>query len=328
MNHGQFYKAADLVAAVHKDAGGIFAGFRAAHAFGRFYAGNFTATPAAKTLSRAAHFQGEAIPVTARLSGASGDPKVKPTNVVAMATKFLLPNGTFTDLIGITLPCFFARSPEEFLAFTQAHTPDPATGQPNVDKLKAFAAAVPNGGRFLILMSKQQAPVSFAQISYRPLHAFRFVNASGVARWARYHWEPEAGIATQPLEELAKQPGEYLYQEFEKRLLARPVAFRMELELAQEGDPIDDPSALWPAGRERVVVGRLEIVRPIGKDELGDLPMMHDPTLVTDGIEVSPEDQIIAARRGAYMVSLAERTGGWQREVQVNAASHEVSGKK
>ena len=157
MNHGQFYKAADLVAAVHRDAGGIFAGFRAAHAYGRFYAGTFTATPAAKTLSRAAHFQGDAIPVTARFSGASGDPKVKPTNVVAMATKFLLPNGTFTDLIGITLPCFFARSPEEFLAFTHAHTPDPATGQADVNKLKAFAAAVPNGGRFLILMSKQQS---------------------------------------------------------------------------------------------------------------------------------------------------------------------------
>jgi len=41
--------------------------------------------------------------------------------------------------------------------------------------------------------------------------------------------------------------------------------------------------------------------------------MMHDPTAVTDGIEISPDDQIIAARRGAYLVSLAQRTGGWQR---------------
>jgi len=40
--------------------------------------------------------------------------------------------------------------------------------------------------------------------------------------------------------------------------------------------------------------------------------MMHDPTAVTDGIEISPDDQIIAARRGAYLVSVAERTGGWQ----------------
>ena len=114
MNHGQFYKADALVAAVHRDAGGIFAGFRAAHAYGRIYAGTFVATPVAKTLSRAAHFQGTRVPVTTRLSGASGDPTKEPSNVVAMATKFYLPDGTVTDLIGITLPAFFARTPEEF----------------------------------------------------------------------------------------------------------------------------------------------------------------------------------------------------------------------
>lgn len=41
--------------------------------------------------------------------------------------------------------------------------------------------------------------------------------------------------------------------------------------------------------------------------------MMHDPTLVTDGIAISPDDAIIAARRGAYLLSAAERMGGWQR---------------
>src|SRR5215467_12219337 len=152
MNHGQFYKADQLVAAVHRDAGGIFAGFRAAHAYGRIYAGTFTATPVAKTLSRAAHFEGTPVPVTARLSGASGDPRTPPSNVVAMATKFYLPDGTVTDLIGITLPAFFARTPEEFIAFAEAHTADPKTGQPNLAKLKAFAATHPNGARFLLLM--------------------------------------------------------------------------------------------------------------------------------------------------------------------------------
>ena len=153
MNHGQFYKADELVAAVHRDSGGTFAGFRAAHAFGRIYAGTFTATPAAKTLSRAAHFQGTPVPVTARLSGASGDPHKKPANIVAMATKFYLPNGTVSDLIGITMPAFFARTTQEFLAFTDAALPDPATGQPDLDKIKAFAQAHPSGGRVLQLLA-------------------------------------------------------------------------------------------------------------------------------------------------------------------------------
>src|SRR6266481_3667860 len=94
MNHGQFYKADQLVEAVHKNAGGIFPGFRAAHAFGRIYTGTFTPTAVAKTLSRAAHFQGMPVPVTARLSGVSGDPSQKPANIAAMATKFYLPDGT------------------------------------------------------------------------------------------------------------------------------------------------------------------------------------------------------------------------------------------
>jgi catalase len=217
------------------------------------------------------------------------------------------------------MPAFFARTLEEFLAFADAKAPDPASGQPDLEKLKAFMAAHTNGGRVLQLLQHQPAVVSFAQVSYRPLHTYYFVNAAGAGRWARYHWEPEAGVAGQPLEELEKQPYAYLYEELE-RLHRGPVAFRLELELAQEGDPVDDPSAMWPDGRARVV-GRLELVRPITGEETGDPRMMHDPTAVTDGIEVSPDDQIIAGRRGAYLVSVAERTGGWQRRGKLAAPS-------
>jgi len=313
MNHGPFYKADQLVASVHRAEGGVFPGFRAAHAYGRIYAGTFTATPLARTLSRAAHFQGTPVRVTARLSGSSGDPNRKPSNIVAMATKFYLPDGTTTDLIAITLPAFFARTPEEFLEFAEAKTVDPKTGEPDFAKLKAFAVAHPNAARVLQLLKSQPALVSFAQVSYRPLHTFSFVNAAGEGRWARYHWEPEAGVAGQPIEDLEKQPQDYLYDEFERRLRAGPVAFRLELQLAKAGDPVDDPSAFWPDDRERVVAGRLELLRPITEAEIGDPVMLHDPTAVTDGIEVSPGDQIIAVRRGAYAVSVAERTGGWQR---------------
>src|SRR5262245_59594260 len=103
MNHGPFHLSDQLVAAVHRNEGGVFPGCRAAHARGRIYAGTFTATPAAQTISRAAHFQGRPVPVTARISGKAGNPADKPTNIVAMATKFYLSDGTVTDLIGITL---------------------------------------------------------------------------------------------------------------------------------------------------------------------------------------------------------------------------------
>jgi catalase len=321
VNHGQFDQTPQLVAGIHRAQGAIFEGFRAAHAFGRIYAGTFTATPVAKTLSRAAHFQGTPVPVTARLSGTSGDPKKKASNIVAMATKFYLPNGTVTDLIAITaLPAFFARTPNEFREFTEALTPDPATGQRDPAKIQAFLASHPNAAKVFHVVQGQPALVSFAQASYRPLHAYKFENAAGTGFWARYHWEPEAGVAGQPPEDLAKQPHDYLYEEIEGRLRVGPVAFRLELQLAQDGDPVDDPSAIWPDDRERVVVGRLELFRPITEAEIGDPVMMHDPTAVTDGIEISPDDQIIAVRRGAYLVSVAERTGGWQRRAKFPAA--------
>jgi catalase len=157
-------------------------GFRAAHAFGRIYAGTFTATPAAKTLSRAAHFQGEPVPVTARLSGASGNPTEKPANIVAMATKFYLPDGTITDMIAITLPAFVVETPEDFLGFVASRAPDPATGKPDMEKAMAFLKTRPNTARVVQLLQSQPAPVSLAQTSFRPLHTFRFVNAAGEGR--------------------------------------------------------------------------------------------------------------------------------------------------
>jgi catalase len=153
--------------------------------------------------------------------------------------------------------------------------------------------------------------LSFAQTAFHALHAFRFVNAAGDVQYARYHWEPEAGIAGQTRDELLQRPPNYLFEELEERLRKDPVAHRLVLELAEEGDPTDDPSAPWPEGRRRVTIGLLEITRTTTIEEIGDLIMMHDPTRVTDGIELSM-DPVLAARRGIYEVSVAHRTGGWK----------------
>jgi catalase len=234
-----------------------------------------------------------------------------------MATKFYLPDGTVTDLIGITLPAFFAGTPEEFFGFEEARAVDPKTGKPDMAKLTAYLATHPNAARVVHVLQTQAAPMSLAKTSFRALHSYRFVNAADEARWARYHWEPEAGVAGQPVEELVKKPHDYLFDEFETRLQQGAVAFTLDLQLAKEGDPVGDPSVPWPDDRERVTVGRLELTGPITLEEIGDPVMMHDPTRVTDGIEVSPDDQIIALRRGAYMLSVAQRTGGWQKRSPV-----------
>ena len=173
----------------------------------------------------------------------------------------------------------------------------------------AFAVSHPNGGRVLQMLLSKPALVSFAQVSYRPLHTFRFVNADGVGRWARYHWEPEAGVAGQPLEELAKQPHDYLYEEIEGRLRAGPVAFRMELQLAQDGDPVDDPSAMWPDGRERVVVDDDACA---ARDQLG---------MKLEGVLAVLEDVTRADRLGRQ---LARAPRGHEADTGLDLAVHQT----
>ena len=203
------------------------------------------------------------------------------------------------------------RTPDEVLEGLKILKPDPATGKPDEKRVMQYLATRPWIANAFKIAKNLPYPVSFAQTVFHAIHAFRFVNAADEAQYARYHWEPEAGEAGQTLEELQKQPPSYLFEELEARLRKAPVVFNLVLQLAEEGDPTDDPTAPWPEDRPRVPIGRLELVRPTTVEEIGDPVMLHDPTRLTDGIEPS-DDPVLAVRRGVYEVSVAHRTGGWK----------------
>lgn len=316
MSQVEFYRSNELVELLHQDLGGNHPGYRAVHAQGRIYAGTFTATPAGKQLTRAAHFQAESVPATVRFSpSVSGDPMALAGNITAMSTKFYLPDGQVTDLVAVNIPVFLARTPDEMIEFLTSFRPDPATGKPDSAKVQTFLTSHPAALRAYEILQQAPAPVSFAQFAYHAIHAYRFVNAAGEGRYARYHWEPEAGVAGESVEELQRRPQDYLYQELEERLRSGAVVFTLVLELAADGDATDDSTALWPETRERVAAGRLELTRRTTEEEIGDAVMVHDPTRVIDGIELS-DDPILIARRGIYAASVASRTGGWQRQQQ------------
>jgi catalase len=311
MAHSQYRLAAELVEMIHEDFQGFHPGYRGVHSQGRYYAATFKATQDARKLSRAVHLQGQSVPVTVRHgNSASGNPW-GPATSPSMAVKFYLPDGTVTDLIALTIPVFFTRTPDETLEFLKAVKPDPATGRPNEKNVMQFLASRPWSANAVQIAKSLPAPVSFAQTIFHAIHAFRFVNAADEPQYARYHWEPETGVASQKLEELQKKPPSYLFEELEERLRKAPVVFNLVLQLAEEGDPTDDPTAQWPEERRRVCIGRLEYVRPTTVEEIGDPVMLHDPTRLTDGIEPS-DDPILAVRRGVYEVSVAHRTGGWK----------------
>lgn len=311
MSHSQHRLSAELVEMIHQNFQGFHPGYRDVHASGRYYAGTFKATPQAKKLSRAVHLQGDPVPVTVRHSNSRSGNPWGPATTVSMAVKFFLPDGRVTDLIALPLPVFPTRTPEETLEFLEAVRPDPTTNKPNMPRVGEFLATHPWVSDALQLINSVPASVSFAQTAFHALHAFRFVNAADEVQYARYHWEPEAGVAGQTTEELQKQPPNYLFEEYEERLRKGPVVFQLVLRLAEEGDPTDNPNAPWPEDRRRIEIGQLDITRTTTVEEIGDPVMMHDPTRLTDGIEPS-DDPILAARRGIYELSVAYRTGGWK----------------
>ena len=284
-------------------------GFRAAHARGVCAEGTFSATPEASRLTRAAHMQGAAVPVTVRFSNGSGAP-TRPdyaSDGRGMAVKFHLPDGSVTDMVGITLRQFFVRTPEDFIAFQAVIAPDPATGEPDAARLDAFFREHPETRAAVEANFDQPAPKSYTTTAYNGIHTFRATNAAGDSHWIRYRWEPDAGVETVDRDEARAGGKEYLQAELSSRLAAGPATFTLKFFLAKDGDPIDDPTAPWPADREAVAMGTLTLDR-VAADQAACEARIFDPTVVTDGIETS-DDPILHARSEAYTVSLARRRG-------------------
>src|SRR5215210_2417505 len=96
-------------------------GFRAAHAKGTLWSGTFTATPEAARLTRAAHMQGDPVRATVRFSNGGGNPGIPDyaKEGRGLAVKLYLADGSKTDTVSLSVPCFFARTPEDFLEFTR-----------------------------------------------------------------------------------------------------------------------------------------------------------------------------------------------------------------
>ena len=301
--------AEDAVDAMN-DAAGRHPGHRAAHAKGTLLSGTFTATPEAARLTRAAHMQGDPVRATVRFSNGGGNPGIPDyaKEGRGLAVKQYLSDGTKTDFVAVSTPVFVVRTPEDFVELNRLRKPDPETGQPDMERLGAWLGEHPEALPAIQHVLGADPPASYAQVVYNGLHAYRWVSADGQARYVRFGWQPEAGEATISADEAREGGPDYLQEEIVRRVEVGPVAFRLVVRLAEEGDPVDDPTAAWPEEREAVEVGRLEITGPEEERERGDDVLVFDPTRVTDGIELS-EDPILHFRRKAYSVSIERRSG-------------------
>ncbi|HEX3316529.1 MAG TPA: catalase family peroxidase [Solirubrobacteraceae bacterium] len=285
---------------------GLHPGSRKLHAKGTLLRGTFTPTPAAARLSRAVHLQGGPVPLTARVSNASGDPTepdYRP-DIRGLAVKLYLPDGRRTDIVAQTAHRFPVSDPAGFNDLLRASKPPAAAW-----RLPMFLARHPQVVRDLPRSVATMAPpVSYATRRYHALHAFRWVDAAGHGTYVRYDLVPEAGErALSPLDARRRGPN-YLRDEILQRVARGPVRFRLELQVAEPGDEVDDPGVLWPAERERLDAGTVLLTGPDTEREQDGDVLVFDPTRVVDGIELS-DDPVLHFRSQAYSESVLRRTG-------------------
>ncbi len=286
-------------------------GFRTAHAKGIVCTGSFVAGPEARKISKAAHFQGQSIPVTLRFSNGSGNPREHDgvPDVRGLAVKFTLPDGKKTDLLAITNEAFLSKTAEGLLEFLKIQVPDPATGQPDPSAVPRYLESHPATAAFVGRLMQKPVPASYAQALYHAIHAFRFTAADGSSRFGRYRWVPEAGESYLNPDDSAKLDPNFLQAELKSRVAKGPAVFRLILQIGEAGDPTDDATAIWPAERRQVELGRLQIDAVSPTSASDERTLIFDPLKVTEGIDLT-NDPIPAARSAAYTFSYEWRTKG------------------
>lgn len=301
-------QAQEAIAAIDHAAGRPQDGHRRVHAKGVLCRGTFVASPEAARMTTAAHMQGDEITATVRFSNASSNPNIddRAPDARGMATAFYLPDDSGTDIVAVNLPAFVARNQRDFVAFTRAAKP--VFGDYPGPRMLLHLLRHREARAATLAVIKSKPPVSFATCRYNALHAFRWIGPDGTGRFVRYSWVPAAGEKSLTKDEIKQRGRDYLAEEIHERLAREPARFTLQLQIAADGDPVDDPTAIWPDDRERIDVGTLELTGPDTEREQGDDILVFDPTRLTEGIELSA-DPIPRLRSHAYSISVERRTG-------------------
>jgi catalase len=302
---------ADQVVGAIENTFGVTPGQRRNHTKGTCAEGTFVGVTQASAYSRSPLFSGNTIPVIARFSLAGGNPKVPDTAKSArgMALEFRFPDGSLQHITMLNTPMFGAAQPSTFLAQMIAMKPDPATGKPDPEKIKAFQASHPDSRPQAEFLAKHNPPVSFANSDFFGIHTFKFINRDNKTTPVRWRFVPEDGVKRLMDAELKTRPANFLESALIERTKSGPVRWDMMLTIGKPGDPQDNPTVAWPQGRKEMKVGTLTISSAMPQKGAQCENINFDPLVMADGIAPT-SDPILLFRSPAYAVSFAKRMGG------------------
>lgn len=282
---------------------GLHPGFRPAHAKGLMLEGTFTPSAGAASLTRAPHATRASTPVTVRFSNSTGLPEI-PDNVGdanprGLAIRFNLAEHVHTDIVSHSTDGFPTRDGYQFLDLLRAI----ATSGPDVPSPKpveTFLGSHPAALAFV--QTPKPFPVSLATDTYFGVTAMEFINATGQRKFGRYRIVPDAGNSYLSDAEVAALAPNYHFDEIAARVAKGPVRFKILVQIAGQGDTVDDATIHWPDSREQVDFGTIELTHVLADSPAQQKHIIFDPIPRVDGIEPSA-DPLLELRAAIYLIS-------------------------
>ncbi|MBR1174521.1 catalase family peroxidase [Bradyrhizobium sp. KB893862 SZCCT0404] len=279
---------------------------RASFAKGWCVRGTYTPSDRAGEVTRSQSFT-KPSRVLARFSVGSGNPAVADTNnLVLRGFSFKLGDDDHrSDILVESAPVHFARTLDQMLAFLRARIPGP-DGKPDMAKVKAFSAANPETLNQANYIAARPLPGSLAGTTYWGVHSFPAINAENETRFIKFKVVPAGGEITLTEDEARTKPSDFLRDELGRRMATGNVRFNVMALLDRPGDPTMDVTIRWPDEdrRDEVRLGTI-VITGFEPDEACDASIFN-PANLAEGIG-HPPDEIFAARRAAYTISLAKR---------------------
>ena len=289
--------------------GGDPIGHRRNHAKGICFTGTFMANGAVSHLTIAPVLGAGRYPVIGRFAIATGDPEAGDATgrVRSMAIRIVAPDGQEWRTGMNSSPIFGVATPQAFYEQTLAMRADPRTGQPHREAMQRFFASHPESAAFKHWAQSAPWTASFAEETYNGLNAFVFVNPVGSRHAVRWAMVPTAAATYVSHAELALLPQDFLEQDLKRRLAAAPLKWHLVVTIAAPHDPTADATKAWPAEREHISAGTLEIDQV--EDEVAGpcRDFNYDPLILPTGIEPS-DDPLLPARSSTYINSFDRRT--------------------
>jgi len=188
---------------------------RIVHARGSAAHGYFESYHDLSPITRAAPFAaaGKRTPVFVRFSTVAGERGSfdLARDVRGFAVKFYSDEGNW-DIVGNNIPVFFIQDAMKFPDLVHAVKPEPHHAMPQAasahDTFWDFVSLMPESTHMLVwVMSDRAIPRSYRMMQGFGVHTFRLVNADGVSRFCKFHWEPVAGTHSVVWDEAVKING-------------------------------------------------------------------------------------------------------------------------